>query len=81
MIHKEKEVWYMINLFERYDLLVSEVKEECQRNGLDFRIVKRIEESTPWTLMESFNYCLRKKEESSEWHNYQMDQTRIRKRK
>jgi hypothetical protein len=43
------------------------IELECRQNDLKFWVVKRIAESTPWTLRESFNFCLRKKEANSGW--------------
>jgi hypothetical protein len=66
----------MGKLAEHYKAMASIVWEEqnieaeCRQNGLEFWIVKRIAESTPWTLRESFNFCLRKKEAKDEWQDY-----------
>lgn len=58
----------MGKLLEHYKIFIGvikeeqDVKKECQHNDIDFGVVKRIAESTPWTLRESFNFCFREKE-------------------
>jgi hypothetical protein len=64
----------MGRLAEHYEAMAKKVWEEqnieaeCRQNGLEFWVVKRIAESIPWTLRESFNFCLRKKEANNGWH-------------
>ena len=63
----------MEQIFERlrsFAEIVGEeqrVERECQRNSIDYNVVKRISESTHWKIGKAFDFCLRNKEAIEAW--------------
>ena len=44
-----------------------QVEKECLRTDINIDVVKRIADSTSWSLRKSFEFCLREKEVNQRW--------------
>jgi hypothetical protein len=58
------EHWTMMVIRAREE---QEIEKECQQHDLNFEVVKRIAEFTPFSLRDSFEFCLRDKEANDNW--------------
>jgi hypothetical protein len=43
------------------------IERECLQNNIKFDVVRRIADSTSWSLQKSLDFCLREKEGNREW--------------